>query len=97
MALADVSRLDVDITLQATEKTLWVLVSLASLSIATFVANIYLAVDIGRVIGVSTGYADPLKVSDWAFPLWVYASLVLSLALTSIRRYMRHMYGPSCD
>ncbi|KAI0940120.1 hypothetical protein AcV5_001314 [Taiwanofungus camphoratus] len=44
----------------------------------------YKAVKIGEVIGAAAAYADPLKASTWAFPLWVYGSLVLALSNTSI-------------
>ncbi|OBZ76054.1 hypothetical protein A0H81_03888 [Grifola frondosa] len=30
------------------------------------------------------GNADPLRASSWAFPCWVYGSLVLALSVTSI-------------
>ncbi|KZT71470.1 hypothetical protein DAEQUDRAFT_763701 [Daedalea quercina L-15889] len=61
-----------------------VILPLATLSFAMLVANVYLAVRIDKLINVATGYADPLKAGHWAFPFWVFGSLVLSLTLTSI-------------
>ncbi|PCH40883.1 hypothetical protein WOLCODRAFT_16742 [Wolfiporia cocos MD-104 SS10] len=72
---------------KVTERNNWVLFSLASLSAAIISANIYLAVKIGEDIGAETGYADPLKAGSWAFPLWIYGSLVLALSLTCILSY----------
>ncbi|CCM00671.1 uncharacterized protein FIBRA_02710 [Fibroporia radiculosa] len=42
------------------------------------------AVRIGEIIGAHTGYRDPLTASIWAFPLWVFGSLVLALSLTTL-------------
>ncbi|EPS95980.1 hypothetical protein FOMPIDRAFT_85854 [Fomitopsis schrenkii] len=42
------------------------------------------AVRIEKVINAVTGYADPLKAGYWAFPFWVFGSLVLSITLTGI-------------
>ncbi|KAH9927246.1 uncharacterized protein B0H18DRAFT_875712 [Fomitopsis serialis] len=61
-----------------------ILLPLAALSFVMLVANVYLAVRIAKVIDIATGYADPLKAGHWAFPLWVFSSLVLSLGLTCI-------------
>ncbi|CAL1700405.1 unnamed protein product [Somion occarium] len=66
------------------QRNIWVLVALGSLALCAFIANIYLAVRIGCSIGMAPQYSDPLRVSIWAFPFWVYVSLALDLATTSI-------------
>ena len=36
---------------------------------------------------------QPLKASTWAFPLWVYGSLVLSIANTAISMYIHAIFS----
>ncbi|KAL6305813.1 hypothetical protein BKA93DRAFT_197584 [Sparassis latifolia] len=67
-----------------TQKNYYLLFALASLSASTCVANIYLAVRIAQEIGSMNVYEDPLSAGIWAFPLWVYGSLVIAIAVTSI-------------
>ncbi|KZT02145.1 uncharacterized protein LAESUDRAFT_794327 [Laetiporus sulphureus 93-53] len=69
---------------KSTQRSYLVLAGLRSLALATFTANIYLAVRIATTISIASGYADPLKVCHWAFPLWVFGSLTLSISFTCI-------------
>jgi len=58
--------------------------ALAGLSAVTCAANIDLTIRIARCVGPENEYEDPLTASSWAFPTWVYGSLVISIAVTSI-------------
>ncbi|CCM02750.1 uncharacterized protein FIBRA_04858 [Fibroporia radiculosa] len=66
-----------------TRRNWWVLSFLTVLTTVTFFANIAMTVKIAQVSG-DVFARNPLKVSRWAFPIWVYGSLALSLSLTII-------------
>ncbi|KAH8094953.1 hypothetical protein BXZ70DRAFT_347549 [Cristinia sonorae] len=63
-------------------RNVWVLVALPPLGMVALIANIYLMVKVTASIGHEPLYMDPLRTSDWAFPCWVYVSLILDIAIT---------------
>ncbi|KAI0832615.1 hypothetical protein BC628DRAFT_333221 [Trametes gibbosa] len=69
-----------------TQQNIYVFVYLCTLLLTSLTASIYLTVRIAKVIGPSSqhGYADPLHASMFAYPLWVYVTLVMALSLTII-------------
>ncbi|EIW61689.1 uncharacterized protein TRAVEDRAFT_103202, partial [Trametes versicolor FP-101664 SS1] len=69
-----------------TQRNMFVLIYLASLLIISLVASICLTIRIAQVIGPlsQNGMADPLHASMYAYPLWVYVTLVMALSLTII-------------
>ncbi|KAM5535505.1 hypothetical protein V8D89_010842 [Ganoderma adspersum] len=74
---------------RATNRNIWVLLSLTILCSIGFIAAIILTVKIGTIITptIQEGHPDPLHASTFAYPLWVYASLCTALALTVILSY----------
>ncbi|KAH9850772.1 hypothetical protein C2E23DRAFT_734391 [Lenzites betulinus] len=68
------------------QRNIYVLVYLCALLVTSFVGSIYLTFRIAKFIGPSSqhGYADPLHASMFAYPLWVYVTLVMALSLTVI-------------
>ncbi|KAI9000833.1 hypothetical protein BD414DRAFT_451537 [Trametes punicea] len=69
-----------------TQRSLAVLIPLASLLVTTTVASVLLTVRIAKVVGpfLDGGNADPLHASKFAYPLWVYGTLAMALSLTTI-------------
>ncbi|KAI9056501.1 hypothetical protein FKP32DRAFT_1682437 [Trametes sanguinea] len=69
-----------------TQRSLVVLILLSGLLVTTTIASIILTVRISDVVGpfLDNGNADPLHASTFAYPLWVYGTLVMALSLTSI-------------
>ncbi|KAI0080804.1 hypothetical protein K474DRAFT_1589065 [Panus rudis PR-1116 ss-1] len=67
-------------------KNLWLLCALTSLAFVGLFANIWLNVRTSKFVGSvpHSNDASPLRASLWAFPCWVYVSLALDLATTSI-------------
>ncbi|OSD04651.1 hypothetical protein PYCCODRAFT_1466107 [Trametes coccinea BRFM310] len=70
----------------------WVVLSLLSgLLVTTTIASIILTIRISDVVGpfLDNGNADPLHASTFAYPLWVYGTLVMALSLTTIHLNIR--------
>ncbi|KAI0677355.1 hypothetical protein C8Q78DRAFT_1074062 [Trametes maxima] len=69
-----------------TQRSIVVLIFMGLLLLLTVVATVILTVRIAQVIGPcrDNGYGDPLHASMFAYPLWVYATLVMALSLTTI-------------
>ncbi|KAI0353026.1 hypothetical protein OH77DRAFT_1407940, partial [Trametes cingulata] len=71
---------------RVTQRNMTVLVLLCALLITTTIASVILTIRIAQVIGplADHGYADPLHASLFAYPLWVYGTLVMALSITAI-------------
>ncbi|TFK88931.1 hypothetical protein K466DRAFT_51941 [Polyporus arcularius HHB13444] len=65
-----------------------VLAYLASLTVVTFSASIILTAKIAMVVGPiadrGPAHIDPLRASVFAYPLWVYGTLLTALSITTI-------------
>ncbi|KAI0797003.1 hypothetical protein C8Q75DRAFT_221125 [Abortiporus biennis] len=66
-----------------TKKNIWVLAILSALAIIALIGNISLEVEARMSLGMPPQYLDPLRTGCWSFPVWVYASLALEIALTT--------------
>ncbi|KAI0650549.1 hypothetical protein C8Q79DRAFT_392117 [Trametes meyenii] len=69
-----------------TQRSIAVLIFMGLLLLTTVVATVVLTIRIAQVIGPrrDNGYGDPLHASMFAYPLWVYSTLVMALSLTTI-------------
>ncbi|KAI0375834.1 hypothetical protein BV20DRAFT_19187 [Pilatotrama ljubarskyi] len=68
------------------QRNLSVLAFLCALLITTTIASVILTIRIAKDIGpfADHGNADPLHASLFAYPLWVYGTLVMAVSITTI-------------
>ncbi|KAI0321947.1 hypothetical protein OF83DRAFT_1167975 [Amylostereum chailletii] len=74
---------------KATKKNPWVLLLLGFIAVTTFLANVYLAVEIGHSRLKLEATNDPLRTNRYlptviSFNYWIFGSLALDITVTSI-------------